>query len=155
MARRRPSLVTAVAKLVTSAGTVPRALAPWAARADPRSVTSVARLATLHATAPMHSARTTTEAETSMVAVTVVEDRPERRATLVVATVTCLASASTAVSATTAARMATSLATVLRLLLEARRFATSASSLDTSKLSALTKPIYNSPPWLFSDATIR
>ncbi|KAI0137988.1 hypothetical protein F4776DRAFT_622358 [Hypoxylon sp. NC0597] len=103
----------------------------------------------------MHSARTTTEAEASMVAATVEEDRPERRATLVVATVTCPASASMAVSATTVVRMATFLATVLRLLPEARRSATSASSLDTSRLSVLTNPIYNSPPRLFSDATIR
>ncbi|KAI0842645.1 hypothetical protein F5Y06DRAFT_258179 [Hypoxylon sp. FL0890] len=146
MARRRANPATAAARLVTLAETALRAVALLAPRVDPRSVTSVARSVTLRATAPMRTARPATEVEASMAAATMVEDRPARRATLVAASVTCRASASMAVSATTVVRTATSLAIALRLLPEARKSAISVSSPDTSKLSVLTKLIDDLPP---------
>ncbi|KAI1327234.1 hypothetical protein F5Y16DRAFT_200939 [Xylariaceae sp. FL0255] len=135
-APRIPKLATDAAKLAISAASAPREVVPSVAREEAlRSATSVARLVTLPATALMHTA--TTPMVVAMVATpAVVKADKARLATPAEATDTCLASVSTAASATTAARMATSLATALRSLPAVRRSATSASNLVTFNLSA-------------------
>ncbi|KAI1805174.1 hypothetical protein F4811DRAFT_236093 [Daldinia bambusicola] len=72
-------------------------------------------------------------------AITEAAAKVARPATLAVVTDTCLANVSMAANATTAARMATSPAIAANLRQVERRSATSASNLDTSSLSALTK----------------
>ncbi|KAI2470906.1 hypothetical protein F4781DRAFT_153828 [Annulohypoxylon bovei var. microspora] len=172
MVLRTTNHATDVARLVTLAVTALRAAALLAARVSvvaavavvaPRNATSVARLATSHATALMPTVLTATEASAATLAMAVVKAVKAakaarvvaRRVTLAVATATCLASVSMVASATTVVRMVTSLAIAPRLLLEVRRSAISASSLDTSSLSAPTKQIYDSAPRLLSNATIR
>ncbi|KAI1650105.1 uncharacterized protein F4817DRAFT_328220, partial [Daldinia loculata] len=112
----------------------------------PRSATSVVSLATLPVTALNRTAQPATE-EVVVVAlaaaITEAVAKVVRPAILAVVMATCLANVSMVANATTAARMATSPVTALNPRPAERRSATSASSLDTSSLSALTKRIHH------------
>ncbi|KAI5857316.1 hypothetical protein GGS23DRAFT_387359 [Durotheca rogersii] len=143
----RPAIVAA--NQATSAVIALRAACPWAGAAAsqaPKSATGVARSVTSPVAAPtdmVPTAVTVPEASAAMAAAAAAVVRKiAKLATLAVVTVTCLASVSMVANATTAARMATSPAIAPKSRREERRSVTSASSLDTFRLSVLTKQLY-------------